>query len=70
MSKTINSGRKTSQTAEYLAGPYREIPKRLREFYESLEQELLPNRFLDLLEKLEQAELAAGLPMAAEEQKS
>lgn len=42
-----------------LAGPFGEIPKKLKEYYDSLQEEAIPDRFLDLLEKLDQAERAA-----------
>lgn len=37
-------------------GPFGEIPKKLKEYYDSLQEEAIPARFLDLLEKLDQAE--------------
>jgi hypothetical protein len=44
-----------------LPGPVGEIPKRLRAYYDSLQEEVIPDRLLDLLEKLEQAERAATM---------
>ena len=42
-----------------LSGAYAEIPKKLKAYYDSLQDEAVPDRFLDLLEKLDQAEQAA-----------
>lgn len=48
------------------AGPYREIPRRLKDYYDSIQEETIPDRFLDLLEKLAEAEeAAAATPMTA-----
>jgi hypothetical protein len=41
-----------------LPGPMGEIPKKLRQYYDSLQEEAIPERLLDLLEKLDQAERA------------
>lgn len=42
-------------------GPFGEIPKKLKEYYDSLQDEAIPPRFLDLLEQLDLAErLHAG----------
>jgi hypothetical protein len=50
-----------------ISGAYAEIPKRLREYYDSLQEEAIPDRFLDLLEKLDLAERAAKRNDAVEE---
>jgi hypothetical protein len=50
-----------------ISGAYAEIPKRLREYYDSLQEEVIPDRFLDLLEKLDLAEQAAKRSDAVEE---
>ncbi len=54
---------KDNQTREKaspeFSGAYSEIPKKLKAYYDSLQDEAIPDRFLDLLEKLEQAEEAA-----------
>jgi hypothetical protein len=50
-----------------ISGAYAEIPKRLREYYDSLQEESIPDRFLDLLEKLDLAEQAAKRSDAVEE---
>lgn len=39
-----------------LPGPMGEIPRKLRQYYDSLQEEAIPERLLDLLEKLDQAE--------------
>jgi hypothetical protein len=39
-----------------LKGAYAEIPKKLKAYYDSLQEEAIPDRFLDLLEKLDRAE--------------
>jgi hypothetical protein len=41
------------------AGAYAEIPKKLKAYYDSLQDEAIPDKFLDLLEKLDRAEQAA-----------
>jgi hypothetical protein len=50
-----------------LPGPFGEIPKRLKEYYDSLQEEAIPDRFLDLLERLDQAERAAVSSSVVEE---
>ncbi|PLX38705.1 MAG: hypothetical protein C0606_05985 [Hyphomicrobiales bacterium] len=40
--------------------PNSQISMRLRELYSSVEAEGIPDRFLDLLEKLDEAEKASG----------
>jgi hypothetical protein len=42
-----------------LPGPIGEIPRKLKEYYDSLQQETIPDKFLDLLERLDKAERAA-----------
>jgi hypothetical protein len=42
-----------------LPGPIGEIPRKLKEYYDSLQQEAIPDRFMDLLERLDMAERAA-----------
>lgn len=39
-----------------LPGPFGEIPKKLKEYYDALQEEAVPDRFLDLLERLDRAE--------------
>ena len=41
------------------SGAYAEIPKKLKAYYDSLQDEAIPDRFLDLLEKLDEAERVA-----------
>lgn len=48
------------RTKPALTGAYAEIPKKLKAYYDSLQDEAIPDRFLDLLEKLDQAEKAAS----------
>ena len=55
--------------SEKFSGAYAEIPKRLREYYDSIQEEAFPDRFLDLLEKLDIAERAAARTDAIEEMK-
>lgn len=55
--------------SEDFSGAYAEIPKRLREYYDSIQEEAIPDRFLDLLEKLDLAERAAARTDAVEELK-
>lgn len=46
------------QGGEFFVGPDGKIPKRLRDYYQTLEDEALPDRFLKLLDELELAEKA------------
>ncbi|MCB1444747.1 MAG: RNA polymerase [Rhizobiaceae bacterium] len=59
----VDTFMKDSQTRDTAApefsGAYAEIPRKLKAYYDSLQDEAIPDRFLDLLEKLEQAEQAA-----------
>jgi hypothetical protein len=48
-----------------LTGPYGEIPRKLKEYYDTIQEEAIPDRFLDLLERLDQAERAAMSTAAA-----
>lgn len=41
------------------SGAYAEIPRKLKAYYDSLQDEAIPDRFLDLLEQLDRAEQAA-----------
>jgi len=52
-----------------LPGPFGEIPKKLKEYYDSLQDEAIPDRFLDLLERLDMAERAAVGSAMVEETK-
>ncbi|MGV1789501.1 hypothetical protein GR212_10375 [Rhizobium lusitanum] len=40
--------------------PNNQIGNRLRSFYAAMQDEVIPDRFLDLLEKLDQAERSAS----------
>jgi len=57
MDATVMSGRGRRETGAL--GPNAEIGRRLRAFYRSVEVEPIPERFLDLLEKLDEAEKKA-----------
>ena len=49
----------TSQSQEARPGavsPNASISRKLREFYDAVQEEGIPDRFLDLLERLDQAE--------------
>ena len=50
-----------------LEGAYAEIPKKLKAYYDALQDEAIPDRFLDLLERLDQAEQAAQRADAVKE---
>ena len=54
LSKNHPPGRALTERAN------RQISEKLRQFYTSVEEQEIPDRFLDLLEKLDQAENAAG----------
>ena len=52
-----------------LPAPLGEIPRKLKAYYDALQEEVIPERFLDLLERLDQAERASMAPSGVEEQK-
>ena len=54
MDATVMNGRGRKDTGAL--GPNAEIGRKLRAFYRSVEVEPIPDRFLDLLEKLDEAE--------------
>lgn len=47
------------RTSPNASDPNSQISRRLREFYDSVQEQEIPDRFLDLLEKLDQVEKAA-----------
>ena len=55
------------QGKQELSSAYAEIPKKLKAYYDSLQDEAIPDRFLDLLEKLDHAEKAASAVDALKE---
>ncbi|MGV3550734.1 NepR family anti-sigma factor [Rhizobium sp.] len=63
-----NDQPRDGKSAEF-AGAYAEIPKKLKAYYDSLQDEAIPDKFLDLLEKLDRAEQAAKTADAVEEMK-
>jgi len=50
--------------ASDILDPNNQIGVRLRSLYAAAQQEAIPDRFLDLLEKLDQAELMASAKLA------
>jgi len=44
-----------------LPTPFGEIPKKLKEYYDSLQEEAIPARFIDLLERLDHADVPSVL---------
>lgn len=50
--------------ASDILDPNNQIGVRLRSLYAAAQEETIPDRFLDLLEKLDQAELMASVKMA------
>ncbi|MBB3309435.1 putative protein tyrosine phosphatase [Rhizobium sp. BK196] len=50
--------------ASDILDPNNQIGIRLRSLYASAQEEAIPDRFLDLLEKLDQAEMMASAKMA------
>ncbi|EJJ30117.1 MULTISPECIES: NepR family anti-sigma factor [unclassified Rhizobium] len=50
--------------ASDILDPNNQIGVRLRSLYAAAQEEAIPDRFLDLLEKLDQAELMASAKMA------
>ncbi|MBM7049997.1 MULTISPECIES: NepR family anti-sigma factor [Rhizobium] len=44
--------------------PNNQIGNRLRSFYAAMQDEVIPDRFLDLLEKLDQAERMASVKVS------
>ena len=63
----MKDGDSRTTSSESFAGPYGEIPKRLKEYYDSLREEAIPDRFLDLLEKLDRAEQEAAKAVPSQE---
>ena len=55
----MNEEQKRDRVGGHFKGPYAEIPKKLKAYYDSLQDEAVPDRFLDLLERLDKAEQAA-----------
>lgn len=52
----------TEQSSNFRPGgmlPNASISRKLREFYDAVQEEGIPDRFLDLLERLEEAEKSA-----------
>ncbi|MGA1802312.1 NepR family anti-sigma factor [Rhizobium sp. HT1-10] len=49
-----------------LLDPNSQIGSRLRSLYAAAQDEAIPDRFLDLLEKLDQVEMAAGKSVGRE----
>jgi hypothetical protein len=56
---SMSDNQTREKAAPELSGAYAEIPKKLKAYYDSLQEEAIPDRFLDLLEKLDRAEQAA-----------
>jgi hypothetical protein len=63
----MNEEQKRDKATDPLGGAYAEIPKKLKAYYDSLQDEEIPDRFLDLLERLDQAEQAATRADAVKE---
>ena len=61
--KSPQDQQRTDQTTHGAAmsplEPHAQITQKLRDLYESVEEEGIPDRFLELLEKLDRAEKAA-----------
>lgn len=55
-SKKPEPARSGSTKGKKMDDPNAQISEKLREFYKSVQEEPIPDRFLDLLEKLDQAE--------------
>lgn len=56
MSKLSGGGQRSTGGTD----PNSQISRKLREYYDSVQEETIPDRFLDLLEKLDEAEEAAN----------
>lgn len=54
--KTPDPGKSGSTRGKIMQDPNAQISEKLREFYQSVQEEPIPDRFLDLLEKLDEAE--------------
>ena len=52
----MTSGYRGNGTSRGAADPNSLISQKLRDFYDNVREERIPDRFLDLLEKLDQAE--------------
>ena len=50
--------------ASDILDPNNQIGVKLRSLYAAVQEEVIPDRFLDLLEKLDQAEMMASAKMA------
>lgn len=61
-----NSAGSSAQNSEETVAldPNGQISRKLRELYDTVQDESIPDRFLDLLEKLDEAEQAARSPEA------
>jgi len=58
MDKKKGNGRRASlPQSDGLLGTNSQIANQLRAFYTSIQEEKIPDRFLELLEKLDQAEM-------------
>ena len=53
-------------SALQILDPNSQIGSRLRSLYAAAQDEAIPSRFLDLLEKLDQVEMAAGKSVGRE----
>jgi hypothetical protein len=53
-------GQRAELRASDIMDPNSQIGVRLRSLYAAVQEEAIPDRFLDLLEKLDQAELASA----------
>ncbi|KQV83878.1 NepR family anti-sigma factor [Rhizobium sp. Root1220] len=62
--KNENDQQRLEMRASDMLDPNSQIGVRLRSLYSAVQDEAIPDRFLDLLEKLDQAELMASAKAA------
>jgi len=55
----MSSGYSGNRTSRGAADPNSLISRKLRDFYDNVREERIPDRFIDLLEKLDKAEKAS-----------
>ncbi len=63
MTMNNNAARRIPKTSGGVDKPNAQIASKLRALYTSVQEEAIPDRLMDLLEKLDAAELNAGRPV-------
>ncbi|MCM2294581.1 hypothetical protein NAC44_19820 [Allorhizobium sp. BGMRC 0089] len=60
----------TAEDVKAASGAFTNISAKLRQFYNAVQEEQIPDRFVELLERLEQAEKNAGLGLGGKDHAS